>query len=571
MISAMDDFDAFVRARTPALLRTAFLLTGDQHRAEDLVQDALIRTHRAWARLRESNPDAYTRKVMYHLNISWWRRGGTSELPTDHIPDRGAPSRSDETISKIALRTALAQLTSRQRAVIVLRFFEDVTEAEAADLLGVTVGTIKSQTSKALARLRTLAPALLDAEAVGRSVYVSNVDLRDKVLQGSRRITVRNRVVGSVAAALVLVGAVVTFGLLRNGKEVVPPVESPSPSQSTSPSPSTAPPVNVSELRNGTVVLPAFPGGWALNCPAGSYTFKDGSMFVPNTDYSIHMGTDPIEGDLDGLPGNEVLVAMNCDDGLMNSASNLLGLKASGSGGWSSLGYVFPAGLVIDGGEGIKVDHLQVVVHALYGCTGSPCATSAMDKQERRYALDGGTFKQVSGPTTFPPLEQNIRKIDFQNFTFPTVFSILGQPGLSAGGAFRVVNGTGQANLARSRATGTGPNTTTVKEGTDAYTVVVKQVVYVKTDDWNVEGAAAVLMDISGPDGTFQVVFHFSKHLEGYQSPVSHGYVQVRTGMDGITAISKIQGGDVVTVTVQTSSGQQNWKYTIVGNMWTKV
>jgi DNA-directed RNA polymerase specialized sigma24 family protein len=74
MDSSRQEFEAYVRARSPALLRSAYLLTGDQHLAEDLVQDALIRTHRAWRRLRDSNPDAYTRKVMYHLNIAWWRR-----------------------------------------------------------------------------------------------------------------------------------------------------------------------------------------------------------------------------------------------------------------------------------------------------------------------------------------------------------------------------------------------------------------------------------------------------------------------------------------------------------------
>jgi len=153
------EFDAYVRARTPALLRSAFLLTGDQQRAEDLVQDALIRTHRAWRRLHDSNPDAYTRKVMYHLQIAWWRRGRAREVPTGDLPEPLVQGHVDEShVTRLALRAALARLSPKQRAVIVLRFFEDLTEVDTADVLGVSVGTVKSQTAKALGRLRTLTP-----------------------------------------------------------------------------------------------------------------------------------------------------------------------------------------------------------------------------------------------------------------------------------------------------------------------------------------------------------------------------------------------------------------------------
>jgi RNA polymerase sigma-70 factor (sigma-E family) len=163
------DFDEYVRARTPALIRTAYLLTGDQHRAEDLVQDALIRTYRAWRRLRDSNPDAYTRRVMYHLNISRWRRLRGTEITTSDPPDVvGGPDEAGRSVNRLALQRALAQLPPRQRAVIVLRFFEDATEAEAAELLGVSVGTVKSTTSRALEKLRAVAPSLLDMEGVRR-------------------------------------------------------------------------------------------------------------------------------------------------------------------------------------------------------------------------------------------------------------------------------------------------------------------------------------------------------------------------------------------------------------------
>jgi RNA polymerase sigma-70 factor (sigma-E family) len=164
----VEEFDAFVRARTPALLRSAYLLCGDQQLAEDLVQDALIRTHRAWKNLHHTgNAEAYTRKVMYHLQVGWWRRRKIAESLPGEVPE---PARhrghhtdlATSTTVRLSLQAALLRLTNRQRAVLILRFFEDRSEAEAAELLGISVGTVKSQTARALARLRTVAPELND-------------------------------------------------------------------------------------------------------------------------------------------------------------------------------------------------------------------------------------------------------------------------------------------------------------------------------------------------------------------------------------------------------------------------
>jgi RNA polymerase sigma-70 factor (sigma-E family) len=158
------DYAHFVRTRTHALLRSAYLLTGDQHLAEDLVQEALARTHRAWPRLeRPENAEAYARKVMYHAQVSLWRRPRVAEvLPGELDPERAAGSDdpADAAVQRITLRRALLALTAKQRAVIVLRFFEDRTEAEAAQALGVSVSTVKTQTGRALDRLRDLLPDL---------------------------------------------------------------------------------------------------------------------------------------------------------------------------------------------------------------------------------------------------------------------------------------------------------------------------------------------------------------------------------------------------------------------------
>src|SRR6185369_6297076 len=128
-----DDYADFVRGRSHALLRSAYLLTGDQHLAEDLVQEALARTHRAWSRLHDTgNAEAYARRVMYHLQVSVWRRRKVAEdLPGDLPDPEGRFGDDAESITwRITIERALRSLSAKQRAVVVLRFFEDHTEVE---------------------------------------------------------------------------------------------------------------------------------------------------------------------------------------------------------------------------------------------------------------------------------------------------------------------------------------------------------------------------------------------------------------------------------------------------------
>jgi RNA polymerase sigma-70 factor (sigma-E family) len=165
-VRADEGFNAFVRARTPALLRTAYLLTGDQQLAEDLVQTALAKTHLAWRRLqRTQNAEAYVRRVMYHQQVSFWRGRRVAESPYEVLPEAGVNDSSDHTDTRVAVAAALLRLTPRQRAVLVLRYFDDQPDSVVADLLGCSVGTVKSQTHKALARLRTVAPELADFDS----------------------------------------------------------------------------------------------------------------------------------------------------------------------------------------------------------------------------------------------------------------------------------------------------------------------------------------------------------------------------------------------------------------------
>jgi RNA polymerase sigma-70 factor (sigma-E family) len=156
--SADDDFRDFVQARSPALLGTAYALTGDRGLAEDLLQTALLKTYRHWSQVRRSDrPEAYVRRVMANQRISWWRRRRVAESGVD-LPDRAGPvpypmEDRDE------LWQALHELPPRMRAVLVLRYWEDLPEAEVAAVLGCSAGSVKSQASRGLQRLRAVLTA----------------------------------------------------------------------------------------------------------------------------------------------------------------------------------------------------------------------------------------------------------------------------------------------------------------------------------------------------------------------------------------------------------------------------
>jgi len=152
-------FDDFVAARSRALLRTAYLLTHDHALAEDLLQTSLAKAWFAWKRI-DGNPEPYVRRILVNTYASWWRRKWNGEHPTEDLPERVAEEPGAEPTD---LWRAMERLPRRQRAVVVLRYFEDLTEVQTAELLGCSVGTVKSQCSKALAKLR-IDPALAEAE-----------------------------------------------------------------------------------------------------------------------------------------------------------------------------------------------------------------------------------------------------------------------------------------------------------------------------------------------------------------------------------------------------------------------
>lgn len=150
-------FHEFVVTRSPALLRSAYLLVGDRDRAEDLVQVALVKTYLAWRRIRDSGAvEAYARRVLMTTATSWWRRRTYLENSGD-VPDRASAAASDafdERIDRDALWPHLLALPVRQRAVLVCHFYEHMTLAETAQALGFSTGTAKSHLARALATLR---------------------------------------------------------------------------------------------------------------------------------------------------------------------------------------------------------------------------------------------------------------------------------------------------------------------------------------------------------------------------------------------------------------------------------
>lgn len=156
-------FEAYARARTAALSRIAYLLTGDHHLAEDLVQQTFLRVAGRWRRVvAGGDPDPYVRRVLYHQHISWWRRTRRITRVPLAGTDRPVPDAADRVAVTVAVQGALARLGPRQRAALVLRYFEDLSEAQTAEVLGCRVGTVKSQVRDGLARLRVLAPELAE-------------------------------------------------------------------------------------------------------------------------------------------------------------------------------------------------------------------------------------------------------------------------------------------------------------------------------------------------------------------------------------------------------------------------
>ncbi|RYP88106.1 SigE family RNA polymerase sigma factor [Nocardioides guangzhouensis] len=165
-------FSEFASARSASLFRTAYLVIGDYQLAQDLVQESLVKTYLAWPRLRDvAKAEAYTRRVIVTTCISWRRRRSFSERPATHVPDASVTDPTTLLPEQGELWTAVGHLPPRQRAAVVLRFCEDLSQAQTAELMGCSVGSVKRHTSLALDKLRAemgarFSPPFVDEQAV---------------------------------------------------------------------------------------------------------------------------------------------------------------------------------------------------------------------------------------------------------------------------------------------------------------------------------------------------------------------------------------------------------------------
>lgn len=158
--TARQDFTEFVVARSGELIRVAYVLAGDQHAAEDLLQSALARAAAHWGRIHTA-PEGYVRRIMYREQISWWRRRARRpETSMAHVPEPPAATPGLSVEARLALQDALRALSPGKRAVLVLRYLEDLPEVQVAEILGCSVGTVRSQTHKAIKQLRPVLASL---------------------------------------------------------------------------------------------------------------------------------------------------------------------------------------------------------------------------------------------------------------------------------------------------------------------------------------------------------------------------------------------------------------------------
>jgi hypothetical protein len=396
---------------------------------------------------------------------------------------------------------------------------------------------------------------------VDLSGTVQGADLHDRVLRGSRRITLRNRAIGSLATVVVLVGAILAFNAVRPGNEVQPPTNTPTPSATASPpstaSPSPSPTASAGiDLRNATFEVPAFPD--TQECGKGQRTFTNGVAPVKqNVDLLINSMVAPVMANVDGVPGDEVIVALICRFDSW-AQEEVIALKVAGQGQYSPLGFALGTSHITL----VTWEPMQVVAGTVYLELTSQCneACPNSEQQRRGFTWQGGSFKQVSGPDKFVGIPA-VTAIDFRN----TTLQLFGIPvgGKQWSGSVRTVNGTGKGHFADSY-----PPSTTME-----FTVTVGSTKLGHITQPGLEpDVAFVVLTLQTPNGQTTVLGAFEKGQASPNGP-ANAYAVVTAGDGGVTAIGNVDAGtaDRVTVTVTTASGQESRTYRHGQGGWERV
>jgi hypothetical protein len=397
-------------------------------------------------------------------------------------------------------------------------------------------------------------------QLVDLSHDVRGVDLHDRILRGSRRITMRNRSIGALAGVAVLASAIVAFNAIRPSNHVQPPVMSPTPSHSAAPTPtptpSTTPGPAVVDLRNATFEVPAFPDTPA--CGKGQRTFTNGvAPVAQNITLRLNPFAAPVLADVDTSPGNELLVPLICQFDSW-AQEEVIALKVIGQSRYTPVGFVLGTShFTLVWREPIEVVDSIVYLELSNQCNQA-CPNS--EQQRRGFALFNGSFKQVSGPTTFGGVPAVLTPRDFSN----TTLLLYGLPidAKAWSGSVRVVNGTGKCHLSDSSSPGT----------TTAVTVTVGAITPAYFTLPGFEGTHFfVILTVQTPTDQFTVLAGFRKDPANPNGPAG-AFPVVTTHDPGITAIGGVTPGtDLVTVAVTTVGGQENRTYRPNETGWERV
>jgi RNA polymerase sigma-70 factor (sigma-E family) len=280
-------FEEYVAARSGALLRFAYVLCGDRHLAEDLVQEVLVKAHRRWSAIEADNPEAYVKQALVRTHVSWLRRRASSEVATATFVEGTGGGFDEAHASRDEVWAMLARLPKAQRAVLVLRYFEDLDDRRIAELVGVSTSTVRTHAHRGLATLReTLAQKANEAPAGAGMV--------DSVRRGAARAALRRRAVTAGGIAVILAALVLLIPLLVPDRQR-PPIE-PTPSATVT-----------SHLALVPTTAPAFPAAVTYLPPgldpAAHVWMSDGQLYLsfwttPPADeaISIHASSSMSEG-----------------------------------------------------------------------------------------------------------------------------------------------------------------------------------------------------------------------------------------------------------------------------------